>query len=571
MVRDRLGETGSVVRPRAAPKAPEVQRLRANWRSIEPMTPIPTTTRPAPLQPLGAAPAPSHRILLVEDEAVIAMDLAQNLRDFGYDVVGIAANGERARQIAHDQHPDLILMDIVIRGPSDGIDTARQIQAEFDVPVVFLTGYGDSATLQRAKNTMPYGYLMKPFRSSDLRTTIEVALHKHAMDRRVRESERWLTRTLECIGDGIVATGPQGMVRFLNPVAESLLGLQGADALGRAATEVFSLRDEATGAPGPDLVRHALASSEQTELVSGVLPPRETRGPIHLDAGAAPIRDDDGRLLGAVLVFRDVTQRRLAEAELTMYRENLEQLVRERTKELESARNEADRASHAKSRFLSAMSHELRAPMNAILGFSELLRDKPLSPENTLLVEHIHEAGTHLLRLIDDLLDMGRIEAGQFNTSSQPVSVAGLVDAVRPLVDSLLARHQVRLELAPGPDLAVQADAMRLKQVLLNVLSNAIKYNRPGGHVRLAMEQRPAARVRISVHDSGRGIAPERLSALFQPFQRVDAEHSGVDGMGLGLALSKQFVEMMGGALGVDSTAGVGSTFWIELPQVAAT
>ncbi|HET9821424.1 MAG TPA: ATP-binding protein [Burkholderiaceae bacterium] len=524
-----------------------------------------------PLQPIGEVPASAHRILVVEDEAVIAMDLAQNLRDFGYEVVGIAANGERARQLAHEQQPDLILMDIVIRGPSDGIDTARQIQAEFDVPVVFLTAYGDSATLQRAKNTMPYGYLMKPFRSSDLRTTIEVALHKHAMDRRVRESERWLTRTLECIGDGIVATDPQGLVRFLNPVAESLLGVQDAEALGRQAREVFTLCDEATGAPGPDLVARALASSEQTELVSGVLPPGEARRPIHLDAGAAPIRDDDGRLLGAVLVFRDVTQRRLAEAELTMYREHLEQLVRERTMELETARNEAERANRAKSQFLSAMSHELRTPMNAILGFSELLRDEPLSQENALFVRNIHEAGKHLLRLIDDLLDMGRIEAGQFNTTSQPVAVAALLDALRPLVDALLSRHQVRLELAHGPELSVQADATRLKQVLLNLLSNAIKYNHPGGHVRLGMEQRPGARVRINVHDSGPGIAPERQGLLFQPFQRLGAEHSGVDGMGLGLALSKQLVEMMDGELGVDSTPGVGSTFWIELPQAATS
>lgn len=514
-----------------------------------------------------AAPDAPKRILIVEDEAVIAMDIEQRLLDMGYDVVGIAASGERARALAQEHQPDLIMMDIMIKGSDDGIETARRILEERDVPIVFLTAYADARTLTRAKESMPYGYLMKPFRPNDLRTTIEVAMHKHAVDRRLRESEHWLTKTLQCIGDGIIATDSLGRVRFMNPMAEELLGVREQEVLGSYPTEVFPLEDEQTHAPGPDLVAQAISSLTQTPLVSGVLAPHRRRKEIYVDAGAAPIRDDDGRLLGSVLVFNDVSQRRLAEAELARHREHLEQLVRERTRELREAKDEAERASRAKTDFLSSMSHELRTPMNAILGFSEILSMEALSRENAESVQLIREAGEHLLKLIDDLLDLSRIEAGRLAVKSEPVALAEVYAQVRQLVAPLLPGNAISLHADDMGALWVLADPIRLKQALLNLVSNAIKYNRPGGAVHVTAVPDDGNRIRIEVRDTGQGISTEMQAKLFRPFERLGAEATGVQGTGLGLAFSKKLIELMNGRLGLYSVPGEGSIFWIALPR----
>ncbi len=513
----------------------------------------------------------AHKILIVEDEAVIAMDLEQRLANMGYEVVGIAASGERALALSRQHQPDLVLMDVMIKGPEDGVQTAQRIVAEQDVPVVFLTAYGDKTTLARAKESMPYGYLTKPFRPADLRTTIEVTLHKHAMDRRVRESEHWLRKTLRAIGEGIIATDPMGRVRFLNPVAETMLMLREADAIGRPIADVFRLEAE----PGPeapsDLVAQALHKRTQTSLVSGALVSRVASAtPTFVDAGAAPICDDKDRVLGAVLVFRDVSQRRLAEHELHRHREHLEQLVRDRTQESERARRDAERASKAKSEFLSAMSHELRTPMNAILGFSQILETKPMDEEDAESVRHIYRAGQHLMRLIDDLLDMSRIEAGRMSVEICPVTVGTVCEQVMPMVTSLLQKYRVTMHYEGDPSVRVLADPARLRQVVLNLISNAIKYNRVGGRVVVRYEILPDARLRLSVQDTGLGIAPEKQAMLFRPFERLGVESTRIEGIGLGLAFSKRLVELMGGSLGLHSKRGEGSTFWVTL-QLAAS
>jgi PAS domain S-box-containing protein len=513
----------------------------------------------------SATMAAPRRILIVEDEAVIAMDMAQHLRDFGYDVVGIAASGERAQQLVAECQPDLIMMDIVIKGAHDGIETAGRIRHEHDIPVVFLTAYGDVPTLERAKAVEPYAYLMKPFRPNDLRTTIEVALHKHGLERRVRESEHWLTKTLQCIGDGIIATDPQGRVRFMNPVAEGLTGAAVAAVRGHQAREVFRLLDEGSQAPAPDLLARALQGDDSTPLHRGLLHTRKGEPTLYVDAGAAAIRDN-GRLLGAVLVFRDVTQRRLDEQELGRYREQLEQIVRERTAALEVAKLEAERASRAKSEFLSSMSHELRTPMNAVLGFSQLLEMEPLAARQTGYVQHIHKAGNHLMRLINDLLDLSTIDAGRLVVVHAPVEVATAMAQAERLIRPLATEKQVELTIdRPSEDLIVTADPTRLTQVLVNLLSNAVKYNRQGGQVRVSCLPSGTDRIRIVISDTGAGIALDKQPLLFRSFERLGAQASGVAGTGIGLAFSKRVAELMQGELGFTSELGVGSTFWIEL------
>ncbi len=235
---------------------------------------------------------------------------------------------------------------------------------------------------------------------------------------------------------------------------------------------------------------------------------------------------------------------------------------------LSDAKDEAERANQAKSEFLSRMSHELRTPLNAILGFAQLLELEDLPGDQRESVQHIEKAGRHLLSLINEVLEIARIEAGKLALTLEAVEVGDALHDVVGLVRPLAAERNVELDARPsqpGP-LYVTADGQRLKQVMLNLLSNAIKYNRPGGTVSLSWEQTGAQLVWITVSDTGRGIAPEEMDRLFEPFERLGADESGVEGTGLGLALSKRLLDGMGGALRGESTLGQGSRFSVELP-----
>jgi signal transduction histidine kinase/ActR/RegA family two-component response regulator len=235
------------------------------------------------------------------------------------------------------------------------------------------------------------------------------------------------------------------------------------------------------------------------------------------------------------------------------------------------ANDELRSASRAKSEFIAAMSHELRTPLNAVLGFAQLL---DLSDEHPLAgrdeIQHILQAGRHLEELTDQVLDIARIETGHLDLEPTPTAWAEAASEAISLVEPLAAERGITLEsrLPETPDLLVVADKFRLRQVLLNLLSNAVKYNRDGGSVTVVVLDAPSApgMVRIRVHDTGMGIAADRLDRLFVPFDRLGAETTGTPGAGLGLALTKGLVESMGGAMGVETTAGVGSTFWFDLP-----
>jgi PAS domain S-box-containing protein len=239
-------------------------------------------------------------------------------------------------------------------------------------------------------------------------------------------------------------------------------------------------------------------------------------------------------------------------------------------KALQEAKDEADRANHAKSDFLSRMSHELRTPLNAILGFGQLLeRQNPTDIQRTRL-SHIISAGRHLLDLINEILDIARIEAGRLQLSLEPVQVSEALNEAVDLVRPLAAERNVQIQItgSVNSDPSILADRQRLKQVLLNLLANAVKYNRAAGRVFVALEEQPGRRLRILISDEGPGIPASKRSRLFSPFDRLGAENCEMQGTGLGLALSKRLTEAMGGAIG-ESAPASGASFWIEFPLVA--
>jgi signal transduction histidine kinase/ActR/RegA family two-component response regulator len=241
--------------------------------------------------------------------------------------------------------------------------------------------------------------------------------------------------------------------------------------------------------------------------------------------------------------------------------------------ELGVSRDQALEATRAKDEFLSRVSHELRTPLTAIIGFGQLLQMEDLTPSDLESVNHIVTAGRHLNDLINDLIDISQIESGNLPLSIEPVQLLDLIDETITLLGPMATRFGVNAPTVShrgdteGDGTAVLADRRRLKQVLLNLISNAIKYNVVGGTVEVRATSDVAGRVRVEVVDSGQGISQTALGRLFQPFERLDAEHSGIEGTGVGLALSKSLVEAMHGAIGADSVKGEGSTFWIELPR----
>jgi CheY-like chemotaxis protein/two-component sensor histidine kinase len=238
-------------------------------------------------------------------------------------------------------------------------------------------------------------------------------------------------------------------------------------------------------------------------------------------------------------------------------------------KALKEAKTEADRANKAKSEFLSRMSHELRTPLNAILGFGQLLERQKPSEVQRKRVDYILNAGKHLLDLINEVLDISRIEAGRMQLSLEPVCVADALEEMLDLMRPLATERTIKLSASVDIDAGVHvlADRQRFKQVLLNLLNNAVKYTPFFGGVTVSYSINGNDKVRVLVSDTGPGIPAEKLARLFTPFERLGAEQSAIEGTGLGLALSQRLMQAMGGSIGVDSAVGKGSTFWIELPQ----
>jgi PAS domain S-box-containing protein len=256
------------------------------------------------------------RILIVEDDRVVSRDIQQQLTRAGHTVVGIAARAEDAVQLAISSQPQLVLMDVRLEGGTDGIEAAGQIRERSGIPVVYLTAYADDKTLQRAGVTEPFGYLLKPFEDSQLRTAVEMALYRHAADRKLRESERRYAVTLSSIGDAVIATDENLKVTFMNPVAETLTGWSLREAAGLPLADVFRIINEDNRQPAENPAVKVLCSGRIVGLANhSIMVARDGRERPIDDCGS-PIIDDHGAITGAVLVFRDITQRRQVESAL---------------------------------------------------------------------------------------------------------------------------------------------------------------------------------------------------------------------------------------------------------------
>ena len=381
----------------------------------------------------------------------------------------------------------------------------------------------------------------------------EIALAREGRDLALRESEATLRAVFAASPDMITMVEADGELGPPSPAVRDILGYEPAE---YAQMDRMSLIHPEDRERVNETLRSLLRGGPPVEFRFRM--PHVDGRWVVLESHARGMSDAEGRPSGLVAVSRDVTKKVTLEEALTSAK-----------KEAERAREDAERANRAKSEFLSRMSHELRTPLNAILGFGQLLAMDGLEPQHQESVEQILKGGKHLLDLINEVLDIARIESGRMTLSLEPVVLADALSEAIGLIQPLAAEQGIELkaEDARSADRYVRADRQRLKQVLLNLLSNAVKYNRSGGRVIVRCLEVQGEGLRVEVSDQGAGIPPEMMDRLFLPFERLGAEGTGVEGTGLGLALSKGLTEAMGGSLGMTSIPGQGSTFFVELPR----
>lgn len=364
------------------------------------------------------------------------------------------------------------------------------------------------------------------------------------------QSRAEIAALVENLTDAVITIDERGIIRSVNPAVTRLLGYAPDEIIGQNVS-MFMPEPHRTAHDG--YLQRYLQTGEASIIGKG----RYTEA-----------RRKDGELVPVSLAVSEylILNRRFFSGTLHDLREQKHLM------EAEQARRVAETSNHAKSEFLSRMSHELRTPLNAILGFGQLLETEPDHPLTATQLDSVREilhAGNHLLELVNEVLDLSRIESGRLDVSLEPVSVALLAEACLAQIKPLAAQRGIGVTLELDAPCAVQADRTRLKQVLLNLLSNAVKYNREGGSIRVRCAPSGEQRLRISVRDSGRGIAVDALPRLFKPFERLESAYEGIEGTGIGLALSKNLVEAMHGTIGVETVQGEGSTFWFELPMAA--
>ena len=620
-----------------------------------------------------------QNVLIVEDERIVSLDLKNRITELGYNAAGIVSTGEDAILEAERLLPDIILMDIMLKGKIDGINASEVIYRKHHIPVIFITAFSDEKTFSRAVITEPFGYLVKPFDTRDLKNAIEIALYKSKADKRVRESEKLLNVTLNNISEGIIAVDHNGKIKFINKCAEELTGYSKEEAMEKEIDEIFKVSNEMSD----DYLVSELYKKEKPDLDKYLKDKyliSKSGNRILIEENTSLIDDINNNIIGGVIVFKNVTERKEVESSIIKSRNYYLTLLDEfpvmiwrtdpmgrfnyfnkawqsytgRTLEqdiehgwysnihpedreyvtseiegkinargkiecvyrmlnsageykwllfigspyfeieggfsgylgacqditnrvlveqkLSAAKKEAEKASKAKSDFLANMSHEIRTPMNAIIGLTEILSDTELKSAQKELLDLISDSAYSLLQLLNNVLDYSKIEAGMLNFEMKEFSLTGLIEETlskyKPQANS---KHLniIKIQDESVPDKII-GDKLRIRQVLENLLANAIKFTEHGSitlKVTLENQEDGPRKLCFSIADTGIGIKKEDQHLIFKSFTQIDSSSTRrYGGTGLGLSITKEIVQGMNGEVWFESEAGSGSAFYFRLP-----
>ena len=466
-----------------------------------------------------------------------------------------------------------------ISDPQELITRAKALSAEFDTPItpgfealVFKASRGIediyeltyirkdgsrfpavvSVTALRDIDKVIIGYLLI---GTDNTARKQVEAEQMKLDQRLRDQQFYTRSLIESNIDALMTTDPAGIITDVNKQMEALTGCTRDELIGAPFKSYFT--DPARAEAGIKLVLNDKKVTDY-ELTACARDGKKTV----VSYNATTFYDRDRTLQGVFAAARDVTERK-----------RFEQALQETNVEMESAKSAAEKANLAKSDFLSGMSHELRSPLNAILGFAQLMAtaSPPPSDIQKESITQILQAGWHLLKLINEILDLSVVESGKVSLSLEPVSLSEVLSECQAMMEAQAQQRGIHMTFPKFDEPHfVWADQTRLKQIVINLLSNAIKYNQAKGQVTVDYKFISSDRIRISFKDTGAGLTPEKMSQLFQPFNRLGQEAGSVAGTGIGLVVTKQLVELMGGVLGVDSAVDEGSVFWVDLRSTPA-
>jgi PAS domain S-box-containing protein len=607
------------------------------------------------------------RILIAEDELIVARDTENMLLSLGYEVLGLAATAEEAIALAGELSPDLILMDIRLKGDASGIEAATRIRDLYGLPVVFVSALADETTLERAKIAEPMGYLLKPYEEKDLRMMIEMAVFKWKTERELKKRELQYRNLVENLREGIAHLDAEDQFIFANTAAHEIFGVEPGSLVGRRLLEFEDGKQ-------PALLRAEMFDRRSVQTSTYELRIRRPGGGVRdLWITRTPQLDSKGELQAAFCVLHDITDRKRAEeaiqreanklstmiegmeegvafidnqarlieanefflrlfdvakgdilgrtlweSELGATFEEFRGVIADFTRsgnsgqtllqkqvsglktvvrvqpiyrhdvyegsifnvidvtELVLAREQALAASKAKSSFLANMSHEIRTPLNAIVGITDLMFDTGLSPQQKDYVGTIQESSKSLLAIVNDILDFSKIEAGRIELEVSDFELQKVIDGVCEILAGRAQGKGLEFSCSVDPQIPslLRGDSGRLRQILLNLGDNAVKFTAQGNVTIRVEPERPSKEgvlVRFSVVDTGIGIAPENQDLIFQGFTQADSSITRrFGGTGLGLSICKQLVKIMGGEIGLTSPLnganGGGSCFWFIIP-----
>lgn len=510
---------------------------------------------------MEAFPMAEHQILVVEDERIVAAGIQNELESFGYRVTGVASSALEAVEKAARDRPDLVLMDIHLRGEADGVDAAREIHNRLGMPVVFLSAFADSATVARASETEVYGYLLKPYEEHELHTTIEMALAKHRAERRLAESQRWLGAILGGVDDAVIATDPDYKVQFLNLAAQALTGWQHNDAIGRPFAHVCRLADATGTIPLDDLADQTICESRGVELPQDARLVNRENAERPVEGCLSPIFDPRGEFLGMALTLRDISP----------------QLESDRLRRRHERRRMQARKREAIRRLVGGIAHHWNNLLTVILGNAAMARSKsPGGPELDSALSGVETAGHRAAELVQRLLAF----AGRTHSHLRPIRTNEFLEKCLGEIDGILDERVTVAFDFDDDAWPIVADSLQLAQAITGLCLSAQDAMIHGGPItvetrnlqlsRSDKAEHPRGRlgqfVRIRISDTGSGLLHRAAEPLFE--SPLSAREFG-GGFAQGLAFVFAIVEQHHGWVEATDRDGRGSTFDVFMPRAA--